>query len=59
MRNREDVDVVFFIEEGVLGLVLERKASMSNVRYFANGIEYEGWVDNNDFCEIEEIYDDD
>lgn len=43
------MEYVWIFEERVYGVLLNYGAAVSLVRYESNGLEYEEWLDNDDF----------
>lgn len=48
-------DRVWIIEEGIIGTVLKRGATVSLVTWYENGIVYEEYLDNSEFLEYQII----
>ena len=42
-------ELIFIHEERVLGILIRRDAYLSLVKYTKDGIDYEVWIDNDDY----------
>lgn len=50
--NRQDRDVyplIYVIQDNVFGYAIEEHAFFAKVRYSVNGIEYNTWLENDEF----------
>ncbi len=54
-EDRNLYPLIFVIEDGVFGYAIEQHAFFAKVRYSVNGIEYNTWLENDEFIYMAEI----
>lgn len=53
--GEEDNRVVFINDERVLGIIMQWGAHASQVKYSVGGVEYQVWMENDEFIPLRRV----